>query len=460
MTTFKGNMMSGLLVRLGIAALLAALLPATASAGIAGVSGSNFELTAEAAYISVADGGSIYSWGYGIDGVMQLPGPTLIVEQDVEVTIVLNNALPISAGNASIVFPGQVVASSGGVPGALTQEAPNGGSVTYTFTPERPGTYQYYSGTQPDLQVEMGLFGTLIVRPPAASVYADCAYEHAESCYDREYLYVLSEIDYDTHTAAELQAGGPGPIVLPGGAYVSEYWLMNGRVGPDTMAETTLPGAGILPHQPYGSLTRMHPGEKVLIRLVGAGRESHPFHTHGNHARVLAHDGSLLLTGSGALAGPLLFTLPSTPGGTTDAIFEWTGQDLGWDMYGHPPDDVDVDDTDGAFPNLGAGDIDHNGNGLFDVTPLEPYEWAPDHGRAIPVTLPDLSSLTFGGFWGGSPYLGDPGSLPPGEGGLNPEYGFTFMWHSHTERELVNNDVFPGGMMTMLIVEAPWVDID
>ena len=36
-----------------------------------------------------------------------------------------------------------------------------------------------------------------------------------------------------------------------------------------------------------------------------------------------------------SLAGPLLFTIPSVPGGTADAIFQWTGKDLGWDMYGH-----------------------------------------------------------------------------------------------------------------------------
>jgi hypothetical protein len=29
------------------------------------------------------------------------------------------------------------------------------------------------------------------------------------------------------------------------------------------------------------------------------------------------------------------------------------------------------------------------------------------------------------------------------------------MWHSHTEKELTNNDIFPGGMLTMLIIE-PW----
>jgi hypothetical protein len=34
------------------------------------------------------------------------------------------------------------------------------------------------------------------------------------------------------------------------------------------------------------------------------------------------------------------------------------------------------------------------------------------------------------------------------------------MWHSHTERELTNDDIFPGGMMTMMIIEGPSVGID
>ena len=47
------------------------------------------------------------------------------------------------------------------------------------------------------------------------------------------------------------------------------------------------------------------------------------------------------------------------------------------------------------------------------------------------------------------------GLLPPGEGGNNPDAVFPFMWHSHTEREMTNGDIFPGGMMTMLMVESP-----
>ena len=448
MTTVEQNSFKAGLARIFALALLMTLqlsLPGIARADVVGIGGPGFSLTARDGYVLAADGGSIYSWGYSANGKMQLPGPTLIVDEGDLVTVTLDNALPVAAGNVSIVFPGQDVTASGGVPGSLTNEAPSGGSVTYTFTAGEPGTYQYHSGTQPDLQVEMGLYGALIVRPGGNPCPAgmNAAYNHAGACYDREYLYVLSEIDYDIHVAAELQVGGPGPVELPLGAYHSEYWFMNGRAGPDTMAAD---GDGALPSQPYGSLTRMHPGEKVLIRVVGAGRESHPFHHHGNHSRVLAVDGNLLLNGSGSLAGPKLFTLPSSPGATIDAIFEWTGEKLGWDMYGHAPGDgVPCTPDAEGFHNVSTAD--------------NYYEYCGDHEKPLPVTLPSLSNLAFGGFWGGSPYLGNLGSLPPGEGGLNPDAGFTFMWHSHTERELVNNDVFPGGMMTMLIVEAPWVQI-
>jgi hypothetical protein len=182
----------------------------------------------------------------------------------------------------------------------------------------------------------------------------------------------------------------------------------------------------------------------------------HPFHHHGNHSRLLAVDGRMLLNSNGNLAGPLLFTIPSVPGETADAIFEWTGKDLGWDMYGsdiareHSCNGITMYDP---VTQIKRTDATSDG---FDP---DTHEYCPDHGKEIPVTLPDLTNLAFGGFYSGSPYLGFLGSLPPGEGGLNPDAGFAFMWHSHTERELVNNDVFPGGMMTMMIVEAPWVII-
>jgi len=462
MTRFDTKLIGAGLARsfIQFAALAALLISTSAQAAIPGETGPDFNLTASEGYVSIADGGSVYSWGYSVNGQMQLPGPTLIVTEDDVVTVTLSNHLPTAAGNVSIVFPGHDISvdtNDQGVAGDLTREAASGGTVTYTFTAGEPGTYQYHSGTDPDLQVEMGLYGALIVRPLVPPVcgpqrYPDAtnrgaAYNNADTCFDREYLFLLSEIDLHIHQAAELQVGGAGPIILPAGSYHSEYWLLNGRAGPDTMAP---PGNTVQPHQPYNILPRMHPGEKLLIRLVSAGREVHPFHTHGNHARVLARDGRLLTTGAdgtGELAGPLLFTIPSVPGGTVDAIFEWTGKDLGWDMYGHT-----ATDGSGCTPDA---DGYHNV-----VTDSNFGEWCADHAEPIPVTLPSLSSLAFGGFYSGSPYLGALGSLPPGEGGLNPNAGFTYMWHSHNERELVNNDVFPGGMMTMLIVEAPGVTIE
>jgi len=38
---------------------------------------------------------------------------------------------------------------------------------------------------------------------------------------------------------------------------------------------------------------------------------------------------------------------------------------------------------------------------------------------------------------------------------MNPNSGYAFMWHSHNEKEMVNNDIFPGGMMTQVIVLPP-----
>src|SRR5712691_10524784 len=162
-------------------AVVLLLLTATAFAAAPGITGPTFNLTARAAFISQPDGSMVYSWGYGcsvapsgfapaaVAGAtcsnMQVPGPTLIVTQGQTVTVNLQNGLPGAAGSTSILFPGFTVAASAGVPGLFTQEAIPGSTVTYTFTATTPGTRSYYSGPQGDLQVEMGLYGAIIVLP-------------------------------------------------------------------------------------------------------------------------------------------------------------------------------------------------------------------------------------------------------------------------------------------------------
>jgi hypothetical protein len=419
---------------LALLALLAAA-SARAQADIPGVAGPTFDLTASASHIDTPDGDSLLVWGYGVTGNengMQYPGPTLIVNEGQDVVVTLRNDLPVPV---SMAFPGQgkvaATAVSGTTgPGLLTLEAGTGGVVQYQFTAARAGTYLYHSGTRPDVQIEMGLVGAVIVRPsgfhPASSRRA---YGHAGTAYHHEYLFLLSEMDPKVHNLIEFG----GVEYVDNTRYRPLLWFINGRNASDTML---MDGVAWLPNQPYGAMARMHPGEKVLMRIVGAGRDLHPFHHHGNFATLIARDGRLLESapGAGEPGFPDLatsdFTQQVLPGSTMDAIFEWTGKGLGWDIYGHA-----------------AGD------------PLQPDEYAPDHGKPFPVTLPELQDLTFGGHWSGSPFLGQFGPLPPGEGGLNPNGGFFMMWHSHTEKELVNNDVFPGGMMTMLVIEPPGVPI-
>lgn len=409
------------------AALAACSAGPAAQAAIPGSTGTTFNLSAKSGHIYTSDGGSYLMWGYAQDpNEMQYPGPTLIVAEDVAVTVNLTNTLSVPV---SIVFPGQTgVTASGGSPGLLTQEAdPNGGTVSYTFTPAEPGTYLYHSGTSPELQVEMGLVGALIVRPAGFDHMMPQAYAHMDSRYShgREYLFLLTEMDPDIHEFIE--QGRMAEVDLT--SWFPTCWFINGRSGTDTMLANGVPW---MASQPYNCMPMMHPGDKLLMRVIAAGREFHPFHTHGNNFTVIAQDGRLCASAPGAGADVAVsnFTISVAPGGTADAIFTWTGAHLGWDLYGHEPND-----------------------------PLEPGEYEPDHGKPFPVTLPTQQEVTNGMMWSGSPFLGALGTLPPGEGGYNPHGGYTYMWHSHAEKELTSNDIFPGGMFTMLMIEAPSVPI-
>lgn len=383
---------------------------------IDGLTNTTLNLTAQAGHISTADGNSVYIWGLANEGGgVQYPAPTIIANQGDTLTINLANQLAVPV---SLVFPGQTnVVATGGAPGTIAQEAaPGGGTVTYTFTVDQPGTYMYHSGTQPDLQIEMGLVGALIVRPANPMR----AYESPDTEFDHEFLFLLTEMDESIHRLVE--QGHMAEVDTT--TWYPVYWFMNGRTGPDTM----LPAhATWLPAQPYDCMPMFHPGQKVLMRVIGGGRDPHPLHHHGNNSTLIARDGRMLESAPGA--GPDLaqsvFTIPSTPGGTYDSLFSWTGEKLGWDIYGHAPGD-----------------------------PMEPNEYAADHGKPFPVSLPNDQQVTFGQHYGGSPFLGSPGILPPGDGGFNPNNGYMYMWHSHNEKEICNYNVFPGGMLTMAMIEA------
>jgi len=527
---------------------LALLFTASARASAPGITGPTFTLTATDSFLTQPDGASVYSWGYGCTSApsgyapaaiagafcsnMQVPGPTLIVTEGQTVTVTLTNSLPASAGNTSILFPGFAVTTTGGVAGLMTQEAAHGASVTYSFVASTPGTHSYYSGTQGDLQIEMGLYGAVIVLPSAVptacttglaasnltaeaawgekdfrltnlSGAKGAAYDHAKTCYDREYLFQFAEMDPNIHNQALAQVKAitagtcvasasnicPTTLNVPTEPYHPAYFLINGRSMPDDMDPNY---AMEYPHQPYNGNPHMHPGEQVLIRVIGQGRWQHPFHEHGNHVRILGRDGNLILSQTDAtqLAGPLLFTTTTTPGVAFDGIFYWTGRGLNWDAYAHNPNSTDPNAKLPCTP-------DANGYNTGAPTAINYYEWCQDHNKPLevapfgdvenggPATLPDANIFTNGAWYSGSPYLGpnattraDGGSCtgvntttackttgvtpPSGTIANSPstEAGFAFMWHSHNEREITTSNAFPGGMLMMMLVDSREFVID
>ena len=525
MRAMKTTTLVGRLMRV-TAVAAAVLLGNAAQAAVPGINGTSFALEASAAHITQPDGATVYSWGYGCSAqptgsapaalplpvtgcpTMQIPGPTLIVNQGDTITVTLTNNLPAAAGRTSILFPGFVLtAASTGTPGALTLEANSGGgTATYQFVATTPGTHSYYSGTQGDLQVEMGLYGAIIVVP--STIPANCtsglaasnllaeaahgeddfrlaaaAYNHAGACYDREYLFQFSEMDPKIHLAADAVAncvGATCPTTMDSVAtepYLPAYYMINGRSMPDDMDPAY---AVQYPHQPYNGNPHMHPGELTLLRIIGQGRWQHPFHEHGNHVRVLARDGNLLLAPDAApgpttpLAGPLLFTTTTTPGQAMDGIFQWTGKGLNWDVFGHSDGTATAKDT--CVPDS---------NGYYTSMPaaLNYYEWCADHNKPLeskpfgdvgsggPVTLPDANIVVNGPWYSGSPYLGGDANarssgftpIPPSGTVANSpseEAGFAYMWHSHNEREITTNNIFPGGMLMMMLVDPRAFPID
>jgi hypothetical protein len=237
--------------------------------------------------------------------------------------------------------------------------------------------------------------------------------------------------------------------------------MINGRSMPDIMDVSY---SSAYPNQPYNGNPHMHPGELVLMRVIGQGRWQHPFHFHGNHARVIARDANMLLSpgalATAKLAGPILFTIPTVSGQAVDAIFTWTGQGLNWDVYGSEshtcntkplPVLTGIPATDATL--LAAA----QSPGFDPVT----REYCLDHGKPIPVTPPDPSIVVNGQWYGGTPYIGlqsaNPTPEAPGTLNQNPQAGYAYMWHSHNEREITTNDVFPGGMLMMLLIDpASW----
>jgi FtsP/CotA-like multicopper oxidase with cupredoxin domain len=430
----------------GVPTLVAAMLasgsgasPATAQAppsvGIVCTTGPSFDMTTDADYINLPDGNTVYMYGYQIVGSrFQHPSPVLCVTEGDTVTITLTNTLP---RDVSIMFPGQHDVLANGAPAtpqfagatlaSLTQgAAANGGTVTYTFVADHPGTFLYESGTDPDVQVRMGLFGALIVRPADG---ADLAYNKTANPLnddrfttvanstgannDEEFMVLLSEIDPYLNQAIERKDSGLTSNYNLNN-YHPRYWLVNGRGFPDSIADN---GASWLPNQPYGALAEVReansPGYDLghpyggLARYLNVGTETFPFHPHGNNGKVIGRDGHPLETAAGADLSYEKFAIDIGPGQTYDVLFRWY-------------------------------DAEH-------YSPSNP----------VPVVVPQVANQVFGMFYSGSPYLGEIGAQPPGNQTLNQCGEYYIISHNHALFQITSWGANMTGPITYMRIDPP-----
>jgi FtsP/CotA-like multicopper oxidase with cupredoxin domain len=406
-----------------------------------------FNLETDADYITLPDGNTAYMYGYKLaGGHFQHPSPVLCVKEGDTVTITLKNRL---ARDVSIMFPGQtavlangapaVPQSTGGVLTSLTNAAAaasttggnDGGTITYSFVADHPGTFLYESGTDSDVQVRMGLFGALIVRPTMGD---DFVYDRADSQFTtmantpkvtsgptlrtgayntEEFLVLLSEIDPYLNQAIETVDGG-GTSNYSLDDYHPRYWLINGRGFPDSVADN---GASWLPNQPYGALAEVRPinGDTndpnyhpfpAVTRYLNVGTETYPFHPHGNNGTVIGRDGNPLESAGGQDLSYEKFAVDIGPGQTYDVLSSWH-DDQQYDPSTNP----------------------------------------------VPVEVPQVANQVFGMFYSGSPYLGENGTLPPGQQTLNQCGEFYIIAHNHALYQITSWGVNMTGPITYMRVD-------
>jgi len=153
------------------------------------------------------------------------------------------------------------------------------------------------------LHFEMGMYGTIIVRPADGS--SNLAWTNGP-VFDREYIWQLHTFDSSWHNS---QVSGAATR-----RYRPDYFMINGRDGANSLSDsTTAISAG--------------PGQKVLIRTNGVGYQPAMVRMGGLPFQVIASDGRPLpapLTVTEQLVAPgerydLLLTMPNS-GQTTATV--------------------------------------------------------------------------------------------------------------------------------------------
>ncbi|GAA4435372.1 multicopper oxidase family protein [Phytohabitans houttuyneae] len=120
-----------------------------------------YALTARQTTVQVG-GRTVEAWGYN----GQVPGPPITAEQGDLIEVTLRND-DIARGVTLHWHGYDVPAGEDGAPGVTQDAVRPGGEFVYRFRADQVGTYWYHTHQASDVGVKMGLYGTLVVGPPA-----------------------------------------------------------------------------------------------------------------------------------------------------------------------------------------------------------------------------------------------------------------------------------------------------
>lgn len=184
---------------------------------------------------------------------------------------------------------------------SFTREAPsravadNGNTaldVVYEYTNVKPGTYLYQSGTHPQIQVQMGLYGIVRKNAPPPLTPGQNAYPNVT--YDNDIALLLSEVDPAVHAAVAAGTFTGSTI-----AYDPKYFRLHRYVPPAATCESgTVATCIVQPGEftertsaPARAALTIQPGQRQLLRVANAGLQSRSLMLIDGHWHLIAEDG-------------------------------------------------------------------------------------------------------------------------------------------------------------------------
>jgi FtsP/CotA-like multicopper oxidase with cupredoxin domain len=246
-----------------------------------------FRLTVQDTSFEIFPGKTIPGWGFN----GRIPGPTIRVREGDRIRIVLTNE---TEDKHTLHVHGQKKpVSMDGVPFLGQKPLEKGESYSYEFTVENPGTSFYHCHVDSAHHVDMGMYGAFIVEPV----------KEDEIKHDREYIMILDEWPtahahvhpgmategHEEHGVVTEHPGAPPRHEDEGEKPKMRDWY------PETYQPQTPVYDGFTINGrafPYTEPIDVREGEKVRIRFVNAGYQSHFMHVHAHKFIVTHRDGA------------------------------------------------------------------------------------------------------------------------------------------------------------------------